>query len=116
MPPAQGDASVRLFNLAPSTKAAGLSSSATGATKISQVKYSLGSDWTSFPLGNQTWSFMDEDVSPARLLLQTTESPPGPPIGSTQFLLGIETIGVRALLLNDAPVCAPALFFSLLST
>ena len=42
---------VRLFNLSPSTKSAGLTSSVNGTAEIvSQVLYSLGSDWVDVPL------------------------------------------------------------------
>ena len=106
VPPASGDASVRLFNLSPTTKLAGLSSSKLGSPSISGVKYSLGSDWESFPLGDQQWSFTDESVHPAKTMLQSDGSPAGPPIGNTQFLLGMTSVGspLRALPLNDAPV------------
>ena len=41
---------VRLFNLSPSTKSAGLTSSANGTAEIvSEVLYSLGSDWVDVP-------------------------------------------------------------------
>ena len=122
VPPTTGDASVRLFNLSPSTKLAGLRSSLHGGAAISGVKYSLGSDWGSFALGNQTWSFLDDDVSPPSVLLQTNAAPAGPPIGSTQFLLGLRAVNMRALMLNDAPevqctsaVVASAFFFALVS-
>lgn len=41
---------VRLFNLSPSTKSAGLTSSTNGTAEIvSEVLYSLGSDWVDVP-------------------------------------------------------------------
>ena len=53
--------------------------------------------------------FTDDTVHPPRILLQTDGTPSGPPIGNTQFLLGVD-FDMRALLLNDAPehgVCKP---------
>lgn len=82
-----------------------------GTAAISGVKYSLGSDWQSFALGNQTWSFQDDGVSPPATLLQTNAAPAGPPIGNTQFFLGLDGVKLRALMLNDAPeVRAPPVY------
>ena len=64
-PPTTGQASVRLFNLSPDTKSAGMTSDGAGAAKISSVPYSLGSKWESFPLSQQTFSIVDDDTTPA---------------------------------------------------
>ena len=64
-PPATGLASVRLFNLSPDTKTAGMTSDGAGAATISSVPYSLGSKWESFALGQQIFRIVDDFASPA---------------------------------------------------
>jgi hypothetical protein len=105
-PPTAGDASVRLFNLSPTTLSAGMTSSAQSGATITGVKYSLGSAWESFALGNQSWSFVDDNETPPSQLLQTQAAPKAPPIGNTMFFLGLQGVNLRALMLSDAPeVC-----------
>jgi hypothetical protein len=67
-------------------------------------------------LGNQTFTIVDDDVTPARVLLSKNEAPAGPPIGSTQIVLGLQqaqppvSLPLQLLLLNDAPeggLCKP---------
>ena len=116
-PPATGLASVRLFNLSPDTKTAGMTSDGAGAATISSVPYSLGSKWESFALGQQIFRIVDDFASPAvpvrrpskptpcsagaratskptirvcvLQVVSVEEAPAGPPIGSTMFLLGL---------------------------
>ena len=116
VPPATGDASVRLFNLSPDTKLAGMTSDRAGAATISDVHFSLGSEWLGFPLGQQTFTIVDDDPTPSKTLLRVSQSPVGPPIGSTLVLLGLQLqpqagLGLQTSLLNDAPeggVCKPS--------
>jgi hypothetical protein len=114
-PPPPGYASMRLFNLAPDVKWAGLDSSGAGSSKISRVHYGLSSKWESFPLGNQSFFVFDDDLSPPAKLLTVDEAPVAPPIGSTEFLLGLQhpvssSLKLTSLLLPDAPeggLCKP---------
>ena len=115
VPPATGDASVRLFNLSPDTKLAGMTSDGAGAATISLVHFSLGSKWEGFPLGRQSFTIVDDDPTPSKTILRVSQSPAGPPIGSTLFLLGLQQaqggLGLQTSLLNDAPeggVCKPS--------
>ena len=49
---------------------------------------------------------MDDDSTTPSVVLQTRVAPNKPPIGNTQFLLGLRNVNMRALMLNDAPeVC-----------
>ena len=113
-------ATVRLFNLAPDIKRAGMASSTAGSPHVADVKYGLGSQWESFEQGAQTFSFFDDTHSPAVKVLSATGTPARPPIGSTQFLLGLLGGGAKgppssvtalsSRLLHDAPeggVCKP---------
>lgn len=115
VPQKNGSASVRLFNLSPDTKVAGMSSSQ-GGPNISQVKYGLSSDWLPFPVGAQSFQFFDDDASPPKPILQKPGTLSGPPVGETQFLMGLqdpqasEALKLSALLLLDAPeggLCKP---------
>ena len=100
---------VRLFNLSPDTRIAGMNSSAPGSDSISGVKFSLGSSWMSFPTTAQTFTFYDDDVTSPVEILSKPGSPMGPPVGSTQFLVGLANrlaaapVKLTALLLQDAP-------------
>ena len=116
VPQKNDSASVRLFNLSPDTKIAGMTSSAKGGTDITQVKYGLASDWSPFPIGGQTFQFFDDDASPPKMLMQAAGNLTGPPIGETQFLLGLQdpqapaAVKLTSLLLMDAPeggLCKP---------
>ena len=73
VPPATGDASVRLFNLSPDTTLAGMTSDGSGAATISDVHFSLGSKWVGFPLGKQTFTIVDDDLTPRKTLLRVTQ-------------------------------------------
>ena len=115
VPQQNGSASVRLFNLSPDTKLVGMTSSAHGSD-IQQVKYGLSSDWEPFPVGQQTFQFFDDSASTPKLLFQAPGNLTGPPIGETQFLLGMQdpqapaALKISSLLLTDAPeggVCKP---------
>ena len=110
-----GNASVRLFNLSPDVKVAGMSAS--GPTPISQVKYGVGSKWQAFPVGGQNFQFFDDDASPPKAILQKPGSLSGPPVGETQFLMGLQNsqasaaLKLTSVLLLDAPeggVCKPS--------
>ena len=109
---------MRLFNLSPDTKTAGMNSSAVGSSAITDVKYGLSSKWQSFPLGAQTFTFFDVDVMPAVPILSRPGSPAGLPMGSTQFLLGRASrlaqpkVQLTSLMLIDAPevgLCRPTM-------
>ena len=114
VPQKNGNASLRLFNLSPDTKVAGMSSS--GSTAISEVKFGLGSKWQAFPVGGQNFQFFDDDASPPKMILQKPGSLSGPPVGETQFLMGLQNpqapaaLKLTSVLLLDAPeggVCKP---------
>ena len=118
-PPTPGGRSVRLFNLSPTTKAAGMTSSSGGAF-IAGIPYGASSKWKSFHAGPQVFTFVDDSHgSSSQLYVSPSETPPAPPIGSTQFLIGLQgrpakpidpTLSVSAVLLDDAPeggVCKP---------
>ena len=94
-----------------------MTSDASGAPRISGVHFSLGSQWAGFPMVKQTFTIVDDDaLTPSKPLLSVSETPVGPPIGSTLFLLGLQQqaggeLGLRALSLDDAPeggVCKPS--------
>lgn len=112
-----GSASVRLFNLAPDTKAAGMSSTR-GGGKVSETKYGLSSKWEPFPVGPQNFQFFDDDETPPKMVLEKSVILSGPPIGETQFLLGLQdpqapaSVRLSSLLLKDAPeggLCKPTM-------
>ena len=116
-PPFNDHASVRLFNLVADAKLAGMSSSGAGSSVASDVHFGLSSEWLKFPVGEQTFEFFDDDSLPPTKLAEADESLVGPPVGSTQFLLGLRhapapELAVTAKLLKDAPedgVCKPEL-------
>ena len=71
---------VRLFNLSPDTKAAGMVCSANGTAEIARnVLYSLGSSWTPVPTASLSFGFKD-DIS-GRTLTTRKETPPAAPLG-----------------------------------
>ena len=110
-------AKVRLFNLSPDTRVAGMASSANGTKPIaSNVAFSLGSDWMTVPVSSQTFTFTDDLTD--KVLTTKTETPPPAPLGYTNFLLGmqkpagssIDEMGIQVVALQDAPeggVCKP---------
>ena len=70
---------VRLFNLSPDTKVAGMSiTSGTPKTLAKNVQYSLGSDWLPVPVTSQTYSFTDDLTS--KVLTTRVETPPQSPL------------------------------------
>lgn len=70
---------VRLFNLSPDTKVAGMSiTSGTPKTLAKNVQYSLGSDWLPVPVTSQTYSFTDDLTS--KVLTTRVETPPPSPL------------------------------------
>ena len=123
IPPSGRNASVRMFNLAPNVKLAGMGSSAAaggaaagGGSMISGVHYSDSSHWIPLPPTEQQFTFYDDDLSPHESLLSSTATPTAG-IGSTQFLMGLhyresgEPLGLVSVLLQDAPedgLCKPS--------
>jgi hypothetical protein len=111
-PPFTEHASVRLVNLVSDAKLVGM---AAGGSSVSDVHYGLGSKWVKMPVGDQAFSFVDDDIRPPVPLLTTKVALQGPPIASTQFLMGLKhapstQLAVTSMLLNDAPeggVCKP---------
>lgn len=70
---------VRLFNLSPDTKAAGMSiTSGTAKTLAKNVQYSLGSDWLPVPATSETYSFSDSLTN--KVLATRVETPPPNPL------------------------------------
>lgn len=97
---------VRLFNLSPDTKAAGMSCSGNGTKEIaSNVDFSLGSDWMPVATTSATYTFMD-DVAKKTLTTKTL-TPAHAPIGNTNVLIGMQAgsgeLGVQVVSLVDAP-------------
>eukprot|EP01052_Picozoa_sp_SAG31_P050020 SAG31_NODE_11225_length_1052_cov_1.125918_1_plen_183_part_00 len=99
------DASVRLFNLSPDTKMAGMKLG--GKAIASGVAYSLGSPWSKVPATTESFGFVDSGSG--KTLLSKTETPPKAPIGATNFLLGVQNpgggvaLGLEVVSLRDAP-------------
>ena len=97
---------VRLFNLSPDTKAAGMTCSATGAAEIaSNIAYGLGSTWVDVPTSAETFGFKDDSSSKSLTTRQVTPQPA--PIGNTLVLLGLQgssgLYDVQVVPLADAP-------------
>ena len=70
---------VRLFNLSPDTKVAGMSiTSGTPKALAQNVQYSLGSDWFPVPATAQTYSFTDDLTK--KVLTTRVETPPPNPL------------------------------------
>jgi hypothetical protein len=98
--------SMRLFNLSPDTKLAGMTCSANGTAEIaSKVDYSLGSNWVPVTSASATYSFHDD--SSGKSLVTRTEAAAAPPLGTTTMLLGLQAATgpyeVQAIPLLDAP-------------
>ena len=97
---------IRLFNLAPDVKAAGMSCSANGTTEIAtNVAYSLGSQWQPIATKSDTFTFKDD--SSKTTLTTKTLTPAVAPIGNTNVLVGLKSatgaFGIQAISLVDAP-------------
>lgn len=97
---------VRLFNLAPEVKLAGMTCSTSGTAEIAtNVSYSLGSEWQPVATESATYTFKD-DVSKKTLATKTL-TPAAPPIGNTNVLVGLASasgaFGIQAISLVDAP-------------
>jgi hypothetical protein len=97
---------VRLFNLAPDVKAAGMSCSANGTAEIaSNIAFSLGSEWQPVPTESATYTFTDDITKKA--LTSKTLTPAAAPIGNTNVLLGLASgsgeFVIQAVSLVDAP-------------
>lgn len=98
---------VRLFNLSPDTKAAGMSCSANGTSEIaSNVAFSLGSQWVPVPTAAATYTFSNDETD--KVLATTKLTPAMPPIGNTNMLIGLGDSGsaeftARVVPLVDAP-------------
>ena len=99
--------SMRLFNLSPDTKQAGMSCSANGTAELaSKVDYSLGSDWVPVTSASAAYNFHD-DSSGGKSLVTRTEAAAAPPLGTTTMLVGLQSAtgpyGIQAIPLQDAP-------------
>ena len=99
----ENSSKVRLFNLAPGTKSAGMTLD--GAEIAADVKFGLGSHWKKVPTVSATFGFVD-DLSKKTLSTRTI-TPAAPPIGNTNVLLGLQggsgTFAIRVVALVDAP-------------
>ena len=106
---------VRLFNLSPDTKLAGLTCSLNGTKEIvSAVDYSLGSEWVTVPTASATYAFKDDSSGMALTGATKTETAPAAPIGFTNMLIGLQKgsgpYEVQVVPLDDAPeggTCPP---------
>ena len=104
---------VRLFNLSPDTKAAGLTSSLNGTTELaSNVQYSLGSSWVNVATAATTWGVIDDLTK--KKLATFRHTPPAAPLGFSNMLIGLQAgkgaTAIRVVPLADAPeggVCHP---------
>ena len=96
---------VRLFNLSPDTKLAGMTRNS--HVIIDKIDYTLGSSWVVVPEDQATFSAFD-DANKAILASDTT-TPPSPPFVFTNFLIGLNnatggsTFATRLVPLIDAP-------------
>jgi hypothetical protein len=93
---------VRLFNLSPDTKAAGMALG--GVATASNIAYSLGSAWT--PVAATTpGAFTFTDELTRKTLATKTVVPPAAPLGFTNVLLGLQSgaVPIKVVSLVDAP-------------
>ena len=107
---------VRLFNLSPDTKEAGMACSGNGSKELAtNVQYSLGSDW--YDVATVAAAFTASDDLTGKELLTRTETPPAAPLGFTNMLIGLQQAdssgphAIQMIMLNDAPeggVCKPS--------
>ena len=103
--PNTNSSGIRLFNLSPDTKSAGIQ--AGGTTLADNVLYTLGSVWVDIPQGAETFSVFDDATKKA--LATDTTSPPSAPFVFTNFLIGLQnatagsTYATRVVPLIDAP-------------
>ena len=102
-------AKVRLFNLSPDTKSAGMSSSATGAEEIvNDVAFSLGSQWVDVSKTTATYTILDDSAgSKARPIHSSSIAPPAFGVW-TNMLIGLQKGGgagvqLQVVSLVDAP-------------
>ena len=104
---------VRLFNLSPDTKVAGLACSANATSEIAtNVQYSLGSKWVTVPTASLSFAAFD-DITKTKLTSRQ-ETPPSAPLGFTNMLIGLQkgsgVTAIQLVPLADAPeggVCKP---------
>ena len=105
---------VRLFNLSPDTKEAGMACSGNGTKELAtNVQYSLGSDW--YDIATAAATFTVSDDLTGKELVTRTETPPAAPLGFTNMLIGLQQAegphAIQMIMLNDAPeggVCKPS--------
>ena len=108
---------IRLMNLAPDTKDAGMALPG-GKSLASNVAFSLGSAWAAAPAGtSSTFEFTDDDDTPPKAIGSVTATLPPAPLGMTNYLIGMQTASgpfakfkIQAVALVDAPeggVCKP---------
>eukprot|EP01052_Picozoa_sp_SAG31_P045730 SAG31_NODE_8472_length_1445_cov_0.879643_2_plen_153_part_00 len=108
---------IRLMNLAPDTKAAGMQTAGNsgGGVLASNIAFSLGSKWGSAAASTPlTFDFTDDSDSPPKSIGSVPATLPEAPLGMTAYLLGMQnnTSGfkIQAVALVDAPeggVCKP---------
>jgi len=80
---------VRLFNLSPDTKVAGMGiTSGAAKTLATNVQYSLGSNWFPVPVTSQTYDFTDDLTK--KVLTTRVETPPPNPLGFSNILIGLQ--------------------------
>ena len=80
---------VRLFNLSPDTKVAGMKCDKNGTKELAaNVAFSLGSDWYDVPTEMDTFTVSDDLTSKQIGTVKTT--PPAAPLGFTNMLLGLQ--------------------------
>jgi hypothetical protein len=103
VPPSAPNSGVRLFNLSPDTKQAGLQ--VNGNTAVNYVKYTLGSVWANVEEDKQA-TFVAFDSSSNKNLATSSFTPPTAPFVFTCFLVGLQsggTYSTRIVPLIDAP-------------
>ena len=98
---------VRLFNLSPDTKQAGLTCSLNGTKEIvSAVDYSLGSEWVTVSPAAATYTVTDDSAG-GKPIVAKSETPAAAPLGSTNMLVGLQKGGgafkAQTVPLVDAP-------------
>lgn len=103
--PQNTTAKVRLFNLSPDTKSAGMTSSATGTKEIvNDVAFSLGSQWVDVSKTTATYTVLDDGAG-LKAIHSSSITPPAFGVW-TNMLIGLqkgEKAGVQVVPLVDAP-------------